>query len=204
MNLTLNEGIEQHSVGQTYHAFMDISRVRYLGMGDDELKKAKSEVVSRHKSVCPFHKKMIWLSLGQPLKQTLNGLRKMKNKNPNCNHNNNSMLYQPLLSANKLEEILRHKEDALKNLYFATSLPEHKAKKMKPYGQPDFRLELSPLKVGGGSLLDDLDPPKTERNSTTPISKEVLRGSTSSPDIHHSSKQQPRLPSLPKGENIPR
>ncbi len=51
-------------------------------------------MAQRHKAVCPFHKKLIWLSLGQPLKHsTVSGLRKFRNKNPNCNHNNNSMLY---------------------------------------------------------------------------------------------------------------
>lgn len=51
-----------------------------------------------------------------------------------------------------------------------------------PKPSRDFTLELSPLKVGGGSLLDDT--PKTERRSESPICKEIMRGSTSSPDIH--------------------
>ena len=113
--------------------------------------------------MCPFHKKLIWLSLGQPLKQsTVQGIRKFRNKNPNCNHNNNSVLYQPLLSANKLEEILKHKAEALKNLYFGTAISEAKAAQLGPFkARKEFKLELSPLKVGDGSLADS---PKTDRN----------------------------------------
>ncbi len=59
-----NESMVADDLSGTYSAFLDFTRVRYPGMAAEELKQAKSEVVVKHKMVCGFHRKLIWLSLG--------------------------------------------------------------------------------------------------------------------------------------------
>jgi len=45
-------------------------------------------------------------------------MRRIRNKNPNCNHNSNSVFYQPHYNNVKYDDTHRKKEDVLRKVFF--------------------------------------------------------------------------------------
>ena len=45
-------------------------------------------------------------------------MRRIRNKNPNCNHNSNSVFYQPHYNNVKYDDSHRKKEDVLRKVFF--------------------------------------------------------------------------------------
>jgi len=44
--------------------------------------------------------------------------RRIRNKNPNCNHNNNSTFYQPSYNNVKFDDSYKKKEEVLRKVFF--------------------------------------------------------------------------------------
>ena len=82
--------------------------------------------------ICGFHKRILLITcqnnqqnqLGQ---SSFNGLnpnsslaqaRRIRNKNPNCNHNSNSVFYQPHYNNVKYDDSHKKKEDVLRKAFF--------------------------------------------------------------------------------------
>lgn len=48
----------------------------------------------------------------------LSQIRRIRNKNPNCNHNSNSVFYQPHYNNVKYDDTFHKKEDVLRKVFF--------------------------------------------------------------------------------------
>lgn len=48
----------------------------------------------------------------------LSQIRRIRNKNPNCNHNSNSVFYQPHYNNVKYDDTFGKKEDVLRKVFF--------------------------------------------------------------------------------------
>ena len=45
-------------------------------------------------------------------------MRRLRNKNPNCNHNNNFVFYQPSYNNVKYDDTYKKKEEVLRKVFF--------------------------------------------------------------------------------------
>lgn len=59
-------------------------------------------------------------------------MRRIRNKNPNCNHNSNSVFYQPTYANVKYDEHQKKKEDVLRKVFFKESSKEEERKSIGP------------------------------------------------------------------------
>ena len=50
--------------------------------------------------------------------------RRVRNKNPNCNHNNNFVFYQPHYNNVKYDDSYKKKEDVLRKVFFKECVKE--------------------------------------------------------------------------------
>ena len=53
---------------------------------------------------------------GQPSRESIN--KKIRNRNPNCNHNNNSVFYAPCYNNVKYDDSYKKKEEVLRKVFF--------------------------------------------------------------------------------------
>lgn len=83
--------------------------------------------------ICGFHKRILLITCQNQqadLQAGPNGLaglnpnsgmplaRRIRNKNPNCNHNSNSVFYQPHYNNVKYDDSHKKKEDVLRKVFF--------------------------------------------------------------------------------------
>ena len=60
--------------------------------------------------------------------------RRIRNKNPNCNHNNNCVFYQPSYNNVKYDDSYKKKEEVLRKVFFKEcAKEEEKRNMMAPY-----------------------------------------------------------------------
>lgn len=88
--------------------------------------------------ICSFHRRILMLVLssdaitnhfnatastqppvqGAPNESQYNAMKMRRNRNPNCNHNNSSVRYQPTYNNIKFSDQYKRKEDALRRVLF--------------------------------------------------------------------------------------
>jgi hypothetical protein len=56
-------------------------------------------------------------------------MRRIRNKNPNCNHNSTSVFYQPHYNNVKYDDYKQNNEDVLKKVFFKESSKTEDEKK---------------------------------------------------------------------------
>ena len=60
--------------------------------------------------------------------------RRIRNKNPNCNHNSNSVFYQPHYNNVKYDDSHKKKEDVLRKVFFKECAKEEEKRLYQGYG----------------------------------------------------------------------
>lgn len=60
-------------------------------------------------------------------------MKRIRNKNPNCNHNSNSVFYQPHYNNVKYDDTYNKKEDVLRKVFFKECAKEDD-RKVPPIG----------------------------------------------------------------------
>lgn len=81
--------------------------------------------------ICGFHKRILLITcqnnsneaqggvtMGMNPNSSLAHARRIRNKNPNCNHNSNSVFYQPHYNNVKYDDSHKKKEDVLRKVFF--------------------------------------------------------------------------------------
>jgi hypothetical protein len=89
--------------------------------------------------ICGFHKRILLITCQGPNGQngqdsgaggsssnvisgvnpnSISQARRIRNKNPNCNHNSNSVFYQPHYNNVKYDDSHKKKEDVLRKVFF--------------------------------------------------------------------------------------
>lgn len=63
----------------------------------------------------------ISLGPGATQAQIVNQMRRMRNKNPNCNHNSSTVFYQPHYNNVKYDDTSQKKEEVLRKVFFKES-----------------------------------------------------------------------------------
>ena len=66
--------------------------------------------------------------------QIVNQMRRIRNKNPNCNHNSSTVFYQPHYNNVKYDDTHSKREDVLKKLFFKESSKSDETR-TNPIGQ---------------------------------------------------------------------
>lgn len=61
------------------------------------------------------------LGPGATQAQIMNQMRRIRNKNPNCNHNSTSVFYQPHFNNVKYDEASNKREEVLRKVFFKES-----------------------------------------------------------------------------------
>ena len=61
--------------------------------------------------------------------------RRIRNKNPNCNHNSNSVFYQPHYNNVKYDDSHKKKEDVLRKVFFKECAKEEEKRLFGAQGQ---------------------------------------------------------------------
>ncbi|CAI2368421.1 unnamed protein product [Moneuplotes crassus] len=128
------------------------SKARHLDQGSKQtVLPQKSELGADKQFVlvakfCKFHKKLYNLTSfdSRAGKRSLAGSgykyakRRMINRNPNCNHNNNNIFYQPSYGNIKYDDKLQKKEETLRKYFF----PESEKPEVQVQKDPNFVEEM--------------------------------------------------------------
>lgn len=64
----------------------------------------------------------------------LSQIRRIRNKNPNCNHNSNSVFYQPHYNNVKYDDSFGKKEDVLRKVFFKECAKEEERRGVNTNG----------------------------------------------------------------------
>jgi len=78
---------------------------------------------------------------------SLSQARRIRNKNPNCNHNSNSVFYQPHYNNVKYDDSHKKKEDVLRKVFFKECAKEEEKRLFS--GSHMYQSNL-PFGVNGG------------------------------------------------------
>jgi hypothetical protein len=77
--------------------------------------------------ICVLHRQVLLVITGThsamniASTQQLQQQRKIRNKNPNCNHNSNGTYYQPTYNNVKLDDSFKKKEETLRRIFLKDS-----------------------------------------------------------------------------------
>jgi hypothetical protein len=63
--------------------------------------------------------------------------KRIRNKNPNCNHNNNSVFYQPSYNNVKYDDSYKKKEEVLRKVFFKECAKEEEKRYSSNQVQPN-------------------------------------------------------------------
>lgn len=74
------------------------------------------------------------LSAGLYPNSSLSQTRRIRNKNPNCNHNSNSAFYQPHYNNVKYDDSHKKKEDVLRKVFFKECAKEEEKRMFSSAG----------------------------------------------------------------------
>lgn len=81
---------------------------------------------------------------------SLSQARRIRNKNPNCNHNSNSVFYQPHYNNVKYDDTHKKKEDVLRKVFFKECAKEEE-KRLYSGTQVFPNGSFGPIGAGGNS-----------------------------------------------------
>jgi hypothetical protein len=85
--------------------------------------------------ICGFHKRILLITCQNEQtqlqfhpNQAFREARRIRNKNPNCNHNSNSVFYQPHYNNVKYDDAHKKTEDVLRKVFFKECAREEERK----------------------------------------------------------------------------
>jgi hypothetical protein len=103
----------------------------------------------------------------------LSQIRRIRNKNPNCNHNSNSVFYQPHYNNVKYDDTYHKKEDVLRKVFFKECAKEEE-RRGGPLGPGGV------TGIGGSSMGQGIHG----QNAMTAAGAQIMKPNKNDPHTH--------------------
>jgi hypothetical protein len=133
---------------------------------------------------------MAGTAMGQPNRESIN--KKIRNRNPNCNHNNNSVFYAPCYNNVKYDDSYKKKEEVLRKVFFKECAREDEK---RTFSQQQYYPNTSqPFSTGGTAGAKSNDP----FTYLKPIENFLIQTLFVDYDYQQALKQNPTLTPPPR------